>query len=283
MKGNFLKNIITLFFINSLISFSQEEGRYKLPSQLNEISGIEIINDTIFVAINDSGNEPILFLLNKEAKILKTVKINGAENNDWEDLAADEEHIYIGDFGNNLNKRKELIIYKVKIKEVLLKNEIESERIFFRYLEQKNFPPHKQNLNFDSEAFFYDKDSLTLFTKCNTYPWTGISFIYRIPKEPGTYFLKKRDELYVGPGGYFSDAITAADKQGEYIYLTTYNRILILKKEESRHNIYRTIDFNEMTQKESIVVLNTSHLFFADEKHLIFGGGFLTKYNISND
>tara|TARA_B100001121_G_C18699211_1_gene626592 strand:+ start:2032 stop:2148 length:117 start_codon:yes stop_codon:yes gene_type:complete len=38
-----------------------------------------------------------------------------------------------------------------------------------------------------------------------------------------------------------------------------------------------------MTQKESIVVLNTSHLFFADEKHLIFGGGFLTKYNISND
>ena len=117
-----LKNIITLFFINSLISFSQEEGRYKLPSQLNEISGIEIINDTIFVAINDSGNEPILFLLNKEAKILKTVKINGAENNDWEDLAADEEHIYIGDFGNNLNKRKELIIYKVKIKEILLKN-----------------------------------------------------------------------------------------------------------------------------------------------------------------
>ena len=274
---------MTGLFFNSLILFSQEEQSYRLPSQLNEISGLETINDTLFIAINDSGNEPFLFVLNTDAKILKKVKINGAKNNDWEDLAVDEEYIYIGDFGNNLNKRKELIIYKVKIKEVLLKNEIESERIVFRYLDQKKFPPQKENLNFDSEAFFYDKDSLTLFTKCNTYPWTGVSFIYRIPKEPGTYFLKKKDELYIGSGGYFLDAITAADKYNQDVYLTTYNRILILKKEEGQYNVFRTIYFNEMTQKESIVVFNKSDLFFADEKHRVFGGGFLTKYNISND
>jgi len=283
LKELFFKIVITGFFIKSFIAFSQEEQRYKLPSQLDEISGLEIINDSLFLAINDSGNKPLLFILNSDAKIVKTVKINGAENNDWEDLAVDEEHIYIGDFGNNLNKRKELIIYKVKIKEVLFKNEAQSERIVFRYLDQKEFPPQMESRNFDSEAFFYDKDSLTLFTKCNTSPWTGISFLYRIPKEPGTYRLKKTENLYIGPGGYFLDAITGADKYGEYIYLTTYNRILILKKEGSNHKIYRTIYFNEITQKESIVVLNKSCLFFADEKHRIFGGGSLTKYNISND
>ena len=41
MKELFFKIVITGFFIRSLIAFSQEEQRYKLPSQLNEISGLE--------------------------------------------------------------------------------------------------------------------------------------------------------------------------------------------------------------------------------------------------
>ncbi len=52
----------------------------RLNSALKEISGLEVVNDTIFVAINDSGNEPIVFYLNKKGKITHQLFLKNAKN-----------------------------------------------------------------------------------------------------------------------------------------------------------------------------------------------------------
>ena len=83
---------------------------FDLSDELDEISGLEMLNDSTFVALNDGGHEATLYLLNIRGKIIKKVKIENAKNVDWEDIAVDDKNIYIADVGNNTNKRKDLLI-----------------------------------------------------------------------------------------------------------------------------------------------------------------------------
>ncbi len=84
--------------------------KYLLPDEVSETSGL-IYYDNALWTINDSGNAPILYKLSPETgEVLQRIQIANATNKDWEDLAQDEEHIYIGDFGNNMGKRSKLKI-----------------------------------------------------------------------------------------------------------------------------------------------------------------------------
>jgi hypothetical protein len=278
-----LNIILGCFLTMSASTFAQEFARYKLSESLNEISGLERINDSIFVAINDGGNKPIVFLLNAHGKVLKKVKVTDAENTDWEDIAIDNKFLYIGDFGNNANRRKKLVIYRVKIKDVLNDKEVESKKIKFSYSDQTKFPPPKKQFNFDAEALVCNGNSLTIFTKCNTDPWTGKAFAYTIPKEPGAYIAKKKKEIYIGSNGWGMDAITAADYYDGLFYVSTYNRIIILKYANKDYSFVKELVFDDLSQKESIVVLTKNQALVADEKHRLLGGGYLIKYKIPHD
>lgn len=265
------------------ISFAQEIERFELPESLEEISGLKQISKNRLVALNDGGNKATLYVLNLEGKLIKKVKVTDAENKDWEDLAMDDKYIYIGDFGNNANKRKKLVIYRVKIKDVLEDKEVESKKIKFEYKDQTSFPPKKKKLNFDAEGFVCDGDSLMIFTKNNTDPWTGTSSVYRISKEPGSYVAKKSNDLYLGPDGWWVDAVTAADKFNDFIYLSTYNRIIIFKYANNSFKKIKELKFKDVSQKESLVVIDDKTIFVADEKHRVLGGGYLIKYKLSHD
>jgi hypothetical protein len=134
--------------------------------------------------LNDSGNKPKLFGVSKKGNIKREIKIKG-KNHDWEDLTSDElGNIYIGDFGNNLNKRKNSVILNLDKKELQKKKAI-VERIEFRYPNQTKFPPKKKQMYFDAEAFFYFKDSLYLFTKSRVKHNYGATSIYRVPAKKG--------------------------------------------------------------------------------------------------
>ena len=103
--------IFSFLLLLSCQNFGQLILITDLPKDLKEVSGTEIVpkSDLIWM-VNDSGNKPILFGVNYRGKIIKEIDIR-AKNNDWEDLASDENGaIYIGDFGNNSNKRKNLSI-----------------------------------------------------------------------------------------------------------------------------------------------------------------------------
>ena len=152
-----MKNIILLFVL--LCWNSQDTGKLKviadLPKSLKEVSGTEtIMGSKLIWMLNDGGNSSKLYGVSKKGNIKKTLKIE-AKNNDWEDLTSDKEgNLYIGDFGNNDNRRKDLAILKVAHKDLMNSEDAPVERIQFYYPNQKKFPPKKSALFFDAESFF---------------------------------------------------------------------------------------------------------------------------------
>lgn len=273
--------ILTLYslFTFALVGRAQEPttNEFLLPDTLKEISGLEKLNDSILIAINDGGNPPDLYLLNLSGEIVKTIHVKNAENRDWEDLTSDGEFLYIADIGNNKNDRKDLCIYKVRMSGLENTNEVSAEKISFRYSDQDSFPPKKNLRNFDAEAIAYKDGKLLLFTKNRTKPFNGISKIYEIPSAPGQYSVSSTDQLLIGSSGWMEDALTGADIADDHYYLITYNRILVYVKENGEWTLKNQIRHRILSQTETIKLFSSNILYFTDEKHPLFGGGKLYK------
>ena len=111
--------LFSLLLLNCNLSSGQLKVIAELPKKLKEVSGTQINKDSeIIWMLNDGGNPSELYAFSKKGKLKRTLNIK-AKNNDWEDLAIDDKgNIYIGDFGNNLNKRKNLVILKVAKKDL---------------------------------------------------------------------------------------------------------------------------------------------------------------------
>ncbi|WP_020586178.1 hypothetical protein [Desulfobacter curvatus] len=94
-------------------------GRISSP-QLSELSGFAVSRKTpgLLWAINDSGNPPVVYGLSTKGTLLKTYKVSGATNWDWEDLAGfryrGEDFLVIGDVGDNWSARPFNTLYCVK-------------------------------------------------------------------------------------------------------------------------------------------------------------------------
>lgn len=265
----FFESLIMMTIIAQCAATAQT---YPLPEELNEISGLEILNDSTFIAHNDGGDKPILYFLNVKGKIIRKVTVTNAKNVDWEDLAIDEKNIYIADVGNNTNERKDLVIYKVSIKKALEKKEVEAKKIKIKYKEQDEFPPQKKDLRFDTEAITVYKDTIFLVTKNRTSPTDGMAWVYKVSTSAGEYKLGKKAEIYIGRGGFWKDAVTAVDVHGDDFYISTYNRILKRTYSTGEFSGSEEMKFKTLSQKESLVVTKTGHLIVADEKQILMGG-----------
>lgn len=159
-----------------------------LDSNLKEVSGIEFDKAGKFWAINDGGNLAQIHRIQSEGKIDKTITITNAKNLDWEDMTQDDfGHFFIGDFGNNDNKRKWLTIYKIENPIDIKGTETQAEIIKFTFPEQRNFPPKASEKNFDLEAFVFYKKQLYLFSKNRTEPFDGDTNLYKIGDHADNY------------------------------------------------------------------------------------------------
>ncbi|MBM3435445.1 MAG: hypothetical protein FJY07_04400 [Bacteroidetes bacterium] len=158
-----------------------------LTSELNENSGLVNLNGEIWTH-NDYGGDSELYQINlSDGSIIRTVDIHEADNVDWEDLACDEEYVYIGDFGNNDGSRTNLRVYRISRSEMLTSNDVDAEKIKFAYSDQTNFEPNYHNTNFDCEAMISFQDHLYLFTK----NWIdNKTNLYEMPDEPGTHIAQ---------------------------------------------------------------------------------------------
>lgn len=134
----------------------------------------------VFWTINDSGNAPHLFAVDRSGKLRAEFRVKGALNLDWEALASDEAgYLYIGDVGNNavpggLARRW---VYRIKepnpqqgaggVQEVAL------DRVY-----PYTFPAKP----FDVEGMFVHKDKLYLISKVPKAP----TKLYQLPlDQPG--------------------------------------------------------------------------------------------------
>ncbi|WP_243456737.1 hypothetical protein [Polaribacter batillariae] len=253
-----------------------------LPKDLKEVSGTEIVaNSHLIWMINDGGNKPELFGLDEKGKIQKEIYIK-AKNHDWEDLTSDENgNIYIGDFGNNLNRRKNLSIIIVEHNNLDKKN-AEVNEIEFKYPNQHKFPPKKKALFFDTEAFFYFNSSLYIFTKSRVKHQYGKTTLYKIPAKKGKYTAE-----IVGEFENCNDLecwITSADisNNGKKVALLSQKNVLIFtdfKDDNFLSGKVKKIELTHRSQKESITFKDNNTLLITDER-AHGAGGFLYELKI---
>lgn len=142
--------------------------------------------------LNDSGNPADLFKIDvKTGKIIETVRLP-VKNYDWEDLTHDPQgRLYIGDFGNNRNARRNLRIFVYDPASKTL------DSIQFAYPDQRAFPPVRQeDWNFNCEAMVWHRDSLHLFSK-NAFVGNDVCKHYVLPATAGHYTATLRDSMVV--------------------------------------------------------------------------------------
>ena len=169
-----------------------------LPSLVKETSGIIFFRDRIWTH-NDSGGKPELYAIDTATgEIVQTVVLAGAKNVDWEDIAQDLHHIYIGDFGNNRGNRKDLKIYQLLKRDIPRKGNAEIEKyrvINFSYGDQQSFEKRMNRHDFDCEAMVAVGDSLYLFSK----NWADQQTkTYVIPAKEGDYNVYPREIFDAG-------------------------------------------------------------------------------------
>ena len=189
-----------------------------LAENVNESSGLLLLDNRL-VTLNDSGNAPVLYEMDTTSlEVVREVTITNIANTDWEALTADATYIYIGDFGNNLGKRKDLRILRVSRADYTKKDQIEAEVISFYYEDQVDFNG-KGNSDWDAEALIAGPDSLWVFTK----QWRkNGTTVYSLPNTPGNHVAQKGASFNVR--GMVTDA--ALDPRGGMWYLLGYNREL---------------------------------------------------------
>jgi hypothetical protein len=153
-----------------------------LPAVLKESSGLCYTDGQLW-SFGDSGNPNAIFRIDSATgAVLQTVTIANYSNTDWEDIAADAQYIYVGDFGNNNGDRTDLKILRIK-KADLDNASVNAEAINFSYTDQTDFTPG-DNSNFDCESLLVLHDSLYIFTKDAGDLKTRC---YKMPAVPGTY------------------------------------------------------------------------------------------------
>ncbi len=88
--------------------------------RINEASGLvrSLRHPEVFWTHNDSGGEPCLFAIDRQGRTRAKVRLPGAANFDWEDLAAwkDAEGrawLLVGDIGDNFRLRPSIQVYQI--------------------------------------------------------------------------------------------------------------------------------------------------------------------------
>lgn len=224
---------------------------------IDEMSGLAKSpgrNNTFWVH-NDSGDRARIFAITEDGKsILPTYskfsaygdepekgkqqwqgfEVLNAKNVDWEDIAADDNYLYIADTGNNFNKRRDLGIYLIsKIDPTASTRSAVVEYLPVAYPEQTEFPAKQQH--FDAESLFVDHGTLYLITKHHA-GMLGMEFerganLYRLD----TRFTDKPNVLHKIDSNATILAATGADlsPDGSMLAVTSHDALWLFSRPQS--------------------------------------------------
>lgn len=186
----------------------------QLPQELTEVSGMYIAAPDSIWWLNDGGNAPELYLTDRNGNLRRRLALP-LPNRDWEELCADHAgNLYIGDFGNNLQARRDLCIFKLHLASMRI------DSIKFSYAEQTAWPPQQANeKDFDCEAMVWQNGQLHLFSKCHYNANEFEAGHYVLPDQPGSYQIKRLHNINLP-----KQVITGASlsKDGKTLGLTSY-------------------------------------------------------------
>lgn len=279
------KIVLSTFLVLSVFTSCSNYGQLKviadLPGSLDENSGLATYGDSTVWVIEDGGNKDEIYQINLKGDILKSLKVKNGDNQDWEDLTTDKAgNLYIGDIGNNANKRKDLVIYKLPNPTIEPGDKIDAEKIKLHYPDQKDFPPKKEGLFYDSEAIFHHDGKIFIVIKNRSKAFTGEAHIYSVPDTKGTY-----EATLVGSFTPCKDwkicQITSIDisPKGDRIVALSYGKLFIFTDftwDDFTKGNMQEIDLGARSQLESVCFLNDDTLLISDEKAHSEGGNLYT-------
>jgi hypothetical protein len=256
-----------------------------LPKHIREASGLEFTTGKHLWTHNDGG-VPILYCIDTTGAVIKTIQLNHP-NAGWEDIALNSRgNMFVGAFGNNKNDKQTLKIYKIPNPDSVPEKVVNASIIRFHYADQHAFPPTPDRRNFDMDAFIAKGDSLFLFSKNRTSPFTGYTKIYGLSQEPGEQIAIPVDSIYLGAGPMLDHWVTGADisPDGKLIALLSHRHIWFISdfhgQKFSAGKIQR-IDLNHFSHKAGICFKDNSHLYIVDELELEIIGGKLYTIDVS--
>jgi len=247
-----------------------------LPKEFNENSGITTLEKGKIWLIEDSGNDDAIYEVSTRGKRLREFKVKNAKNIDWEDLTKDDKgNLYIGDFGNNNNDRKDLVIYKIPNPTAQPGDKIEAEKINFKYPDQKEYPPMPSKRKYDTEALFYLDSMLYIITKDRSSPFSGEALIYTVPAKAGNY-----DATMVGTFNTCNKSTTcqitsaAISPDKKKIVLLGYGSLWVITEfnlPDFSKGKAQFIDLGVRTQLEAVCFKDNTTILLSDEKNQLLG------------
>jgi hypothetical protein len=141
-------------------------------ARLDEISGVVVGHrmDGVLWVEEDSGNDAAVYALEPTGEVVAEVTVDGATNEDWEDLAWAKGRLWVGDTGDNERERSEIQVYSFPEPSDRNVTSVDATILRLRYEDG----PH------DAEAMFVDpRDGLLyLIEKQLTEPESAV---YAVP------------------------------------------------------------------------------------------------------
>ncbi len=289
-----LLRLLVLFFLLALpyqyiarLSAQQTEHTFEIPdedvidleptstfesSSIKESSGIvkSRKHPNLFWTHNDSGNSPYIFPITLDGKTAwKTfddegVRIQGAVNKDWEEISYWKDNILIADIGNNLNKRRDLLLYLIPepTLDASLVDTISTHPIAWP---DQHFADGEPN-NFDCEAVFSDDSAIYFLTK---HRGNTLTSLYRLDSlSSGLNIPVKLCQLEIG------GMVTAADFDNteRRLAVLTYNAVWIFTDFEGDNFFSGKVLWLPITarQCEALTFSDPDHLLITNEQEDIF-------------
>jgi hypothetical protein len=261
-----------LFLFNQIGSAQTLRTVTRLPPVVTETSGVEITDKNKIWTFNDSGGEPEIYLCDTAGNLIRTLSIEGAVNQDWEDITKDDQgNFYIGDFGNNGNDRTDLLIYKIPNPDQVAGTSTDAQIISFAYEDQWSFPPPSDSLYFDCEALMWYRNHLYLCTKNRTVPFDGLTHLYRLPDTSGHFIAEKIGSFDTKGNQMINYWITAGDisDDGTHLCLLSSDKMWLFfdfPEDNFFSGRSRQIDFNHFSQKEGICFISNNECYVTDKE-----------------
>lgn len=213
----FHHQIVTLVLILLICSCSntQSTNHFELSSEIAETSGLTCLDGQLWT-INDSGNEPIIYQIDRRGEI-KLRKALSVTNTDWEAITSFNNDLFIGDIGNNAGTRKSFNLIKVS-SPTSAKPVLQQWQVHF----PKPPPAHviAYNHDFDAEALVaISASQLLLFTKS----WqTDISHVYQVDLNNASSISMQKIGEVQGLPGLITD-VTLNARTGDFVVVGYQN------------------------------------------------------------
>jgi len=242
---------------NFSIGYAAPREVGKLESgEITESSGIVAsrCNQNAFWTHNDSGNPNLIYALNIKGEHLGAWRVAGAKNKDWEDIgtfqnAKGECFLYLGDIGNNVRDREELIIYRFKEPQILEANKSNDKTNPENTATAEAIKITYPDMRHDAETLIIHPQTGDIYVL--TKRISGAAGVYRLKADYATdktNTLEKIADFSVPavPNGFLTGGDITAD--GKRVVICDYFNAYELKLPENAKN------FDEIWRQELSVV-----------------------------